>query len=281
MRILLISILGIIFTASHQLKAQDYTPTKETVPGISRYKAYSELAKALFKCGEKIAYVEGDYYHLKRKAFHFAMLKMTSFPIVNGDSIELNFISDHYYGPLKFHFAVSDLISPVIEYRKNEYNLRLASIKMNPSYSQEKLWIINGSYEIEKQIADAIFIIKNKDQDLEDQKELENFKPIAQNYRQLIIKPDLNEDARRFLVQATNATEEKKYNDAIDLLEKAIAKDPTYPQAHFNLALLWAQVSIYGAAILEMKKYLMLVPDAADARASQDKIYEWEGKLNK
>jgi hypothetical protein len=26
-----------------------------------------------------------------------------------------------------------------------------------------------------------------------------------------------------------------------------------------------------------MKKYLMLIPDAADARAAQDKIYEWEG----
>jgi hypothetical protein len=26
-----------------------------------------------------------------------------------------------------------------------------------------------------------------------------------------------------------------------------------------------------------MKKYLMLVPDAADARAAQDRIYEWEG----
>jgi hypothetical protein len=25
-----------------------------------------------------------------------------------------------------------------------------------------------------------------------------------------------------------------------------------------------------------MKKYLMLVPDAADAREAQDKIYEWE-----
>jgi len=83
------------------------------------------------------------------------------------------------------------------------------------------------------------------------------------------------------LVQATTATEEKRYTDAIDLLGKAINVDPAYPQAHFNRALLWAQVNIYKAAILEMKKYLMLVPDAPDARASQDKIYEWEGKLNK
>jgi len=29
-----------------------------------------------------------------------------------------------------------------------------------------------------------------------------------------------------------------------------------------------------------MKKYLMLMPDAEDARAAQDKIYEWELKMN-
>jgi hypothetical protein len=28
-----------------------------------------------------------------------------------------------------------------------------------------------------------------------------------------------------------------------------------------------------------MKKYLMLVPEAEDARAAQDKIYEWEAEI--
>lgn len=32
------------------------------------------------------------------------------------------------------------------------------------------------------------------------------------------------------------------------------------------------------AAIREMKIYLALDPNAADARAAQDKIYEWEAK---
>jgi len=30
-----------------------------------------------------------------------------------------------------------------------------------------------------------------------------------------------------------------------------------------------------------MKKYLMLVPDAEDARGAQDKIYEWEAWIQK
>jgi hypothetical protein len=28
-----------------------------------------------------------------------------------------------------------------------------------------------------------------------------------------------------------------------------------------------------------MQKYLFLVPDASDARAAQDKIYEWQGEI--
>ncbi|HUR67086.1 MAG TPA: tetratricopeptide repeat protein [Chitinophagaceae bacterium] len=166
-----------------------------------------------------------------------------------------------------------------VQYKQKTYYIQLSPFE---SESKEcKLWIHNYNYSLCKQVVDAFFILKNKNLDSADKKELEDFKLVSEKYKSAVIKPDLNEDARRFLVQATTATEEKRYNDAIDLLEKAITADPAYPQAHFNRALLWAQVSIYGAAILEMKKYLMLVPDATDARASQDKIYEWEGKLNR
>ncbi len=61
---------------------------------------------------------------------------------------------------------------------------------------------------------------------------------------------------------------------------KAIEVDQTaYPAAYSNLALLSAQIDNYEAAIYYLKKYLMLEPE--DARAAQDKIYEWEGKLGK
>lgn len=30
-----------------------------------------------------------------------------------------------------------------------------------------------------------------------------------------------------------------------------------------------------------MKKYLLLEPEASDARGAQDKIYEWEGIIEK
>jgi len=53
-----------------------------------------------------------------------------------------------------------------------------------------------------------------------------------------------------------------------------------YPAAYYNLALLLAQTQRFSKAIYNMKKYLMLVPEAEDARAAQDKIYEWEYNLN-
>ncbi len=42
------------------------------------------------------------------------------------------------------------------------------------------------------------------------------------------------------------------------------------------MALLSAQMKWFNSAIPYMKQYLMLVPDAKDARKAQDKIYEWE-----
>jgi len=45
------------------------------------------------------------------------------------------------------------------------------------------------------------------------------------------------------------------------------------------MALIAAQTKDYQYAILNMKKYLMLVPEAEDARAAKDKIYEWEAEL--
>ena len=42
------------------------------------------------------------------------------------------------------------------------------------------------------------------------------------------------------------------------------------------MALLSAQMQRFKPAIAYMKQYLLLAPDAKDARGGQDKIYEWE-----
>jgi tetratricopeptide (TPR) repeat protein len=105
------------------------------------------------------------------------------------------------------------------------------------------------------------------------------FKPLAAEYRALKVKPPVSEAQRRYIVQANSFNQEKVFDKAIEMYIKAIETDQTsYPAAYSNLALLSAQVKKFDAAIFYMKKYLLLVPEAEDARAAQDKIYEWETK---
>jgi tetratricopeptide (TPR) repeat protein len=114
-------------------------------------------------------------------------------------------------------------------------------------------------------------------------KKLENnlfeFRRTANDYQQLTVKPTVTEEQRKYIVQANALNNEKKYAEAIDFYKKAIEINPVaYPAAYYNLALLCAQTNDFKQAIFNIKKYLLLVPDAPDARAAQDKIYEWELK---
>lgn len=103
------------------------------------------------------------------------------------------------------------------------------------------------------------------------------FKPVASQYCALKEKPQVSEEQRKYIVQANIFNEQKNYEKAIELYNKAIELDQTaFPAAYSNLALLSAQLSQFDEAIYNMKKYLLLEPDAAEARSDQDKIYEWE-----
>jgi tetratricopeptide (TPR) repeat protein len=126
-----------------------------------------------------------------------------------------------------------------------------------------------------KLFLDAVYYLKT----VFTAQKIEKFKEKAEIYKSMDPKPEISEDMRKCIVQATALTKDKKYDEAIKLYEKAMEIDETFPDAHFNLALLYAQVNDFSSAIIEMKKYLMLVPDAKDARAAQDKIYEWEVKV--
>jgi len=106
------------------------------------------------------------------------------------------------------------------------------------------------------------------------------FEPIAAQYRTLRVKPTISEEQRKYIVQANSFNQQKQYEKAIELYIKALKLDQTsYPAGFSNLALLNAQVHNFDAAIYYMKKYLMLLPEASDARSSKDKIYEWEAQL--
>lgn len=136
-----------------------------------------------------------------------------------------------------------------------------------------------GESEDAKKVADALYFIQLEVKGYRDrlEKQLAELEPLAAQYRALNVKPQITEEQRKLIVQANTLTQQKEYFKARDKYREAMAFDPTsYPAAYYNLALLDAQMNLPFSAILYMKHYLLLAPDAADARSAQDKIYEWE-----
>jgi tetratricopeptide (TPR) repeat protein len=137
-----------------------------------------------------------------------------------------------------------------------------------------------GNSQMLEQLRQNLMFMKNHSSKTRYDAQLILFKSIAANYRALKVKPAVSEEQRKLIVQANAFNQQKMYDKAIELYNKAIAVDQTaYPAGYSNLALLSAQINNFDAAICNMKKYLLLEPEGSDARSAQDKIYEWEGQI--
>lgn len=99
------------------------------------------------------------------------------------------------------------------------------------------------------------------------------FQDVVAQYRAANPKPEMPEVARKYKVQAEFAVQEKRTAQAIELYGKALEVAPWWPEGHYNLALVLGETKKYRAAMREMRRYLLLAPEA---RLAQDKIYQWE-----
>lgn len=99
---------------------------------------------------------------------------------------------------------------------------------------------------------------------------------LADYRRQVASGAALPEEAIRYKVQAEAAVRDKDYDEGAELYASALSVAPWWPVGHFNRALVLGELEDYAAARREMNYYLQLVPDAANARAAQDKIYQWQ-----
>jgi tetratricopeptide (TPR) repeat protein len=104
------------------------------------------------------------------------------------------------------------------------------------------------------------------------------FSAAAKNWRENPVKPSLPDNLQRYRVMAEDAFMNKDFEKALDYYEKGLAIEPLWPQGQFNAALLYGEIKDYGAALLHMRCYLELVPNAKNAKAAREKMYLWEGK---
>lgn len=102
------------------------------------------------------------------------------------------------------------------------------------------------------------------------------FERVAQSYRNASVKPQLPEEAVRYKVQAELAVQQKRFDDAVDLYDKALDIAPWWPVGHYNRGLILGELKDYEEGIWALQKYLKLEPNASNARAVQLNIYQWE-----
>jgi tetratricopeptide (TPR) repeat protein len=186
------------------------------------------------------------------------------------DRIEISPRITFYYADL-----MDGLISVTISEDKSPY-IYTVHLRDQLSFHFHK-----GNLTDAQRFADDLFFIRQMLKKQHDER-LALFESKAAAYRALTVKPPVSEEQREYIVQANALNQKKDYAGALDLYLKAVEIDPTsYPGAYFNMALLSAQVKRFDSAISYMKQYLLLVPDAKDARSAQDKVYEWKLMLKK
>lgn len=104
------------------------------------------------------------------------------------------------------------------------------------------------------------------------------FQQQASAWRALTTKPPLSEAARVQRLLAEDAVNQKQPEEALNYHEEGLKICPTWPQGHFNAALIAASLGFYDEAVEQMQAYLELIPDAPDAQAARDEIAMWQYK---
>lgn len=156
----------------------------------------------------------------------------------------------------------------------NEINIQF------PEETYTKIYSLD--YNLMCRLADDLYFIKRQTIKESVGSELTRFASLVEKNKGQASKQPVSEEQRKFIVQANAATQTKEYLQALGYFKQALQiNEISFPDAYFNMALIFAQTRQFDQAILSMKKYLLVLPDSPDARSAQDKIYEWEAGINK
>lgn len=154
---------------------------------------------------------------------------------------------------------------------------RAGMVRLNRSWE----WLCRQSDDTIRTIADAFYVLRHSAPASGLAMDDAQFAEVVRRYKEANPKPDFPEDARRLRVQAEGALRDKEFEEASKLYESALALVPWWPEGYFNRALVLGELGDFDLATASMRRYLELVPNAANARDAQDLIYEWERKARR
>jgi hypothetical protein len=132
--------------------------------------------------------------------------------------------------------------------------------------------------ELGKQFVDVLATLQRTVNAPPSPEEETRFADVAKAYRDANPKPPRPEALVRFQVQAEGAIRDKDFAGAEDYFAQGLHVAPWWPDGHYNRAVVLAETGDYAPATLEMQRYLLLVPEASNAREAQNMIYDWQRK---
>jgi hypothetical protein len=132
--------------------------------------------------------------------------------------------------------------------------------------------------ELGKQLVDVLATLQRAVDAPPSPEEEARFADVAKAYRAANPKPPRPEALVRFQVQAEGAVRDKDFAGAEDYFAQGLQVAPWWPDGHYNRAIVLAETGDYAPATVEMQRYLLLVPEASNAREAQNMIYDWQRK---
>jgi tetratricopeptide (TPR) repeat protein len=212
------------------------------------------------------------YFAAKVPAYQNTRTKITIKNVKNGEVTDdfIRFTSgkeNHYQDTITVYFR--DILNDQIIYyvKVTEGGFYMPYVKV-----KDHLLTCGG-----KEVADLIFFMQHQYAVKYYEQDLDDFKRLAAKYHAMSEKPDMSEEQRKLFVQGNAMNDRLNYGEAIVYYSQAVSFNPlAYPEGYYNFAIIASLAENYELAILNMKKYLLLLPEAPDASSAQDKIYEWE-----